>query len=555
MFKFVIYLNFQLKMKKLNFNKISCILILCVYFSIFVSCGRSNDDPKPTPELPREPETEKCIDDKAINKGEDLPCKYEEPKPEIITVSVSVVGTESFGDTSNEGLVSGTRYRAIFYKEDGSYFAHNDYVVDGHDNQNFSFEKGGSEKYTVVVYSFNSTEELPEITEIEKENIKSSVLDFDINQGQLMYARVENYQTNKGDIEVKLKHKFSTFSLVIDNSATLSDFYKIEKVEYAKISNNQKGKISLSSGEITERTDVTEQDVVFLDDILPLGTKSSSVPVRLNVEGNANLTYKLKTDLYSKVGTFFYDDEEKANAEKFKDKEISKSISVQDTNYEEVITKQKCGAWVSDTKFLEFMCQNLGATASSFDYVVNLGYMKGELPNITADAVGAKYQWGRKKPALTQEENLDPKKNQEVIGWDSTSVSDNNAWNSDFKTALDPCPNGYRIPDVDEISALYEHNEKNLDKMGDVGVFLYRSKIEEDDRFVSGLGLGYFLLLQSDGYRDSENGEFKKETNKVSIAVTSKHSNPQTRRVTIEYDGVDKKDDKAYGVTVRCVKE
>jgi len=537
-------------MKKLSIKRIFCILSSIGMVCAYISCSRNSDEPKPVSD--HSSKTEKCTDDKATNKGEDLPCKYEESKPKPISIGISVVDTELPGEESVGKLTTGTRYRAIFYKEDGSYFAHNDYAVDSSTNQNFSFENGDTEKYTIVVYSFNSTEELPEITEAEKGNIKSSVLDFDVNQGQLMYAKLDSYKpSNDENIEVKLKHKFIPFVLSVDNSATLSDFYKIEKVEYAKISNNQKGKISLSSGEITERTNLQEQNVIFSEGILPLGAKSSSTPVWLNVEGDTNLIYKLKTDLPSY-------EREKERAKRFEDKEISKSISVKGNKYEEIVAKQKCGAWISDTEFLEFMCQNLGTTASSFDMAVNLGYEYNKHPSVTRDATGAMYQWGKKDPVLTQEENL--KNKGAVTGWDSTPVSDNNAWNSDFKTALDPCPDGYRIPKESEISKLWEYNIEHFDECNDVGIKYYSTisrAITDGIRIIYACGMGYFLTLISDGYRKPENGKHGRELSEINIPVTSKTNNEDshTRILTLFENNPTKIGKEAYGVKVHCVKE
>jgi len=561
------------KMKKFISRKILYVglLSMCIA-SISISCGRNNDEPKPSPVTP-----EKCTDEKAVNNGEEAPCRYEEPKPDILSISVSVVDTELVEGSLNGKLATETKYRAIVYKEDGSYFSHNDYTVDSDTNENFSLIKSDTEKYTIVVYSFNSTNDLPEITDKEKVNINSAVINFDINQGQLMYARINNYKPLKNEnIEVKLRHKFTPFTLIIDNSSTLSDFYKIEKVEYAKINNNQKGEISLSSGNITNRTDLQEQNLVFPGDILSLGNKSSSVPVWLNIEKETNLVYKLKTDLSSKVGTNLMNEKEKERAKIFNDKEISKIIKIQNSGNGEVINKQKCGAWISDTKFLEFMCLNLGATASSFDSIVNLGYPleneegSGTHPTVGGDFLGAKYLWGKKKPIVTQEE--DSNIISEITNWENRGdfpvISDDLAWRSDTKTLSDPCPNGYRIPGLDEINAIFEYNKYNEDFTIDEKSLSYFSFGTFSPRvkksLVNSIAIGYFLMLQSAGHYDSK-GNYIREKDYVNIAVATR-GNDNVRVRSVKLGARDKEkiqvipkgseeEQNRYAITVRCVKE
>jgi len=559
-------------MKKFSFRKILYVGFLSMCISS-ISCGRSNDEPKPSPVVT----PEKCSDEKAINNGGEAPCEYEKSKPDTLSISVSVIDTELADGSLGGKLAAETKYRTIVYKEDGSYFLHNDYIVDSDTNENFSLIKSDTEKYTIVVYSFNSIKDLPEVTDAEKGNINTALLNFDVNQGQLMYAKVENYKPLKNEnIELKLKHKFIPFTLTIDNGATPSDFYKIEKVEYAKINNNQKGEISLSSGNITNRTDLQEQNLIFPGDILPLGKEYSSTPIWLNIEKETNLIYKLKTDLSSKIGTTFMNDDEIERKKNFDDKEINKIIKIQNSSNQEIIKKQKCGAWMSDTKFLEFMCLNLGASASSFDSVVNLGHpLVNETgtvvthPTVGGDFLGAKYLWGKKNPIVTQEEDLNLIS--ETIEWgnrgDYPVISDDLAWRSDTKTLSDPCPNGYRIPGLDEINAIFEYNRYSEDFTIDeksLSYFSLRFPAKFKKPFTNSIAVGYFLILQSAGYYNSK-GEYIRENDYVNIAVATKgNDNIRVRSVKLGDRSMEKiqvipkgseEEQKRYAITVHCVKE
>jgi len=546
-------------MRKLNFKEILCGLLLsmCVV-NITISCVRDNESPKPV-------------------KQETA------PNPDILSIGINIADTEYADGTSSGALLNGIKYRAIVYKEDGSYLMHNDYTIGG-SNGNLSFNKKNNGKYIVVVYSFNSTKELPAITDAEKGNIRSAVLDFDLSQGQPMYTRVENYVPSKSeDIKVKLKHMFVPFTLVIDNSATPSDFYKIEEIEYARIDNNQKGKISLLHGGVTERAYLQKQDLVFSVGTLPLGEKSSSTTVWLNVDKAAELVYKLKTNISSKIGSDFGvdGDGEKEYAKNLEDKEIKKSINIEQGNkHEETVTKQKCGAYISDTEFLEFMCQNLGATAKSFDFATNLGRIQGFVdvhPSVDENALGAKYQWGKKEPILTQDEevNLDLGK----IEWSNDGeelapVKDDSAWKGNIKTDLDPCPSGYKIPSVDEIKNLFEYNKDIATHIGKKGVHYFAREVQRGGKpyGINAVAFGSFLLLQTNGYRNVF-GDLRDNENKdnfINIAVASKPNDVLPARSVrigmmftsgIEKHGVtvmehsDVNDVEYVGLTVRCVKE
>ncbi|CAA7197409.1 fibrobacter succinogenes major paralogous domain-containing protein [Chryseobacterium potabilaquae] len=77
-----------------------------------------------------------------------------------------------------------------------------------------------------------------------------------------------------------------------------------------------------------------------------------------------------------------------------------------------------------------WMSHNLGA-----DYTLN--------PNIPVAGIhGAKYQWGRLAPALTQvEANTN---SGSIVGWNITNAP-NAAWGNS-KTSNDPCPAGFKVP-------------------------------------------------------------------------------------------------------------
>jgi hypothetical protein len=138
-----------------------------------------------------------------------------------------------------------------------------------------------------------------------------------------------------------------------------------------------------------------------------------------------------------------------------------------------------CGAMVSATEWKQFMCHNLGADESANPFTPS------------AAIHGAKYKWGSKEPALTQEE--DQLNSGGVSGWGASSPA-SDAWQPDQKAPDDPCPAGWRVPSSSEFQAIWDNNAKT--KLGPWDTV----------NDLSGAKVGPVLFLPAAGKRQSSSG-------------------------------------------------
>lgn len=106
-----------------------------------------------------------------------------------------------------------------------------------------------------------------------------------------------------------------------------------------------------------------------------------------------------------------------------------------------------CGAYIAAGVWREFMCLNLGVTNQTLD------------PYTPAAGIhGAKWQWGKLSPILTQAQ--DQANSGSISGWVDFNNVATNSWNPEGKTkgSNDPCPTGYRIPTKQQLEALSVYN-------------------------------------------------------------------------------------------------
>ena len=101
-----------------------------------------------------------------------------------------------------------------------------------------------------------------------------------------------------------------------------------------------------------------------------------------------------------------------------------------------------CGAFVGPNVWKEFMCHNLGADYSldPFD-LTSPGALAGGL-------LGDFYQWGQKTPCATATTPAAA-----IPGW-SNIPRIGNEWIAGGKGTEDPCPDGFRVPTMDELRKL-----------------------------------------------------------------------------------------------------
>lgn len=141
-----------------------------------------------------------------------------------------------------------------------------------------------------------------------------------------------------------------------------------------------------------------------------------------------------------------------------------------------------CGASLSNANgWQTFMCHNLGATTSAN-------------PFIPAKALhGNYYKWGYSTPTATPDTPSGP-----ISGWD-TSNSTQGLWQDASKTANDPCPPGWRVPNRTQWTAVATYG----------GGSWTGPDLNSPTNFSSGWMFGNTLFLPAAGARSpvNDNGE------------------------------------------------
>lgn len=171
-----------------------------------------------------------------------------------------------------------------------------------------------------------------------------------------------------------------------------------------------------------------------------------------------------------------------------------------------VISSAACGAVVSsDGTWKEFMCHNLGA-----NYATNPLVPSWEL-------IGNYYQWGRNPNCFGRDGIDDANPCQTpvygaaapwgifqsydnlggIVGW-STDFATNDSWSETFKTEVDPCPTGFRLPTKSDWDGVVNGSLNTRTYVG--------SWAASSTNYSSGVKLGTSLFLPSSGFRNANNG-------------------------------------------------
>ncbi len=193
-----------------------------------------------------------------------------------------------------------------------------------------------------------------------------------------------------------------------------------------------------------------------------------------------------------------------------------------------------CGAFITPTEYKEFMCYNLGADTTIVDPLTPV-----------AGLHGAKYQWGRGTPALTQA--LDQSNTGAIFGWNTTPAPDG-SWLDASKTANDPCPAGYRVPTAAQWQGVLDNNQRT-----DIGTWTPGS-------YTAGIKFGSALMLPAAYNREYLAGAKSLSTVRGDYWSTTSNSSTTSSLVFDSTgDSVTAMSNsnpvRAFGFSVRCIKE
>jgi uncharacterized protein (TIGR02145 family) len=159
-----------------------------------------------------------------------------------------------------------------------------------------------------------------------------------------------------------------------------------------------------------------------------------------------------------------------------------------------------CEAYGVPDVWKEFYCYNLAA----------IGKVTGADPFTPSwELIGGYWQWGRKGPDPSQwydtntpnfahsptGPNMDDANSSEITEWDQTDAPDG-AWSDSTKTANDPCPEGFRVPTINQWQGVIDNNTQSK-----VGTWSESATNYSSARF-----FGNDLMLPAAGYRNIVSG-------------------------------------------------
>ncbi|AQW92971.1 fibrobacter succinogenes major paralogous domain-containing protein [Elizabethkingia anophelis] len=385
------------------------------------------------------------------------------------TEFVTVAGTNKnlMADVTyppNEKVPKGTAFRVILFKyDDKSYYTHHDYIV-GEEAKPFTIKNGA--KYTVIAYSYN-TSTLPTITSGELSDLNSALINYDNSNRdfshQISWWDFDSNDSGNYTLNIILRKKVAQITTTI-NAGSLGSISDIKNALISPHYTN--GTVSLANGDIQNRTNLSSgENVNFIAS--PASPVQVSQPLFINADTGGQNTGSFSADVTIGGAT----------------KKVSLpnifSITPGRRYFLNVNLTKKCGAYVAPGVWKDFMCHNLGSDTNADPFTAS------------SSIFGAKYQWGRSAPAISQATDIS--NTSYITGWNSAPAP-NTSWSNAVKTVNDPCPNGYRLPTTTEWRGVLANN--NITRTGDWSGSGYGNAIKVGDN----------LLLPATGYRTPGDG-------------------------------------------------
>ncbi|HCD9234121.1 TPA: hypothetical protein NEG48_001094, partial [Elizabethkingia anophelis] len=425
----------------------------------------------------------------------------------------------------------GMMFRVIAYNQnDGSYKDHKDFTI-GQPAEGLILDQGAS--YKLVAYSYGGAA-LPAISAGELNNIANAQVAYDNTKPDFLYTNVDNYIPNNSTntVTFKLRHKTTLLTTTVNSMVG-----NINSIGSTFLSPHYTdANIPLATGSITGRTNPVNQNLNFTL-IDPLTAVANPVFMNADTAGNLGGTFSASINVNGTIKTVNLPNTFKITPEYKSDLNIN---------------LRTCGAYLGpgQTKWTEFMCQNLGATAGTNPF------------SAVAGNHGLKVQWGRNITGTNgtyyYTQASDQANSGTITGWSQTAAA-NGAWNSGteanpVKTGNDPCPSGYRVPTQTEWQAVINNNI--IERITTTGWTASNTNYSSAVYFKNPQGIR-ILMLPAAGYRSSTTGALDSRG-----LYGDYWSSTQATSALAYYlyvgniaSSVSSNRDRATGISVRCIKD
>lgn len=370
----------------------------------------------------------------SFNKDYDLVAelKAESPSSRIKSSSLPKASGTKAGVVTDI-MLAGVRYKMVVFDANGNYITEQDYIR-GQENTVTDLVLDGGKPYNFVVYSVNSTTELPAII-FDNNSVKTlSTASLSIN-GNMDFTYAQQTKTllagQNNQVDVILKHKLSQITTTIDAS---SSGYNITAISSTLDSHYPTASVSLVNGDIIPGGQQGNIAVNFpnLD-----ASKIVSAPTLINANTN-NGSYTIQSITIGSIVA--------SNIVGFKDLKIipgvKYNLKVTLVAKDGYMTYEGLPAVSIGGQI--WMRHNLGADVN-YDPDLDGNRLFGNSYQFASNVVVASGVAGKVN-------NL----------WSNSYVIENINWNANFgswhegvlKGQYDPCPKGYRIPSIEEAKEL-----------------------------------------------------------------------------------------------------
>lgn len=200
-------------------------------------------------------------------------------------------------------------------------------------------------------------------------------------------------------------------------------------------------------------------------------------------------------------------------------------------------SSNSCGAYIAPDKWAKFMCHNLGAADTGADPFTP-GWQ----------ITGGYWQWGKKNMIAPGPKG--PSGSEANAGSFSVgSQAADNEWSDNYKTDLDPCPEGFRVPNMYELKALLKNNR--VSRIG--------SWNQSSVNYSSGVKLGDKLFLPATGSRNPTDGSLRDRGLAghywSSTESESNEKNAWTLDFSVSSINVAEQYTRISGFAVRCIED